>query len=169
MNPKKIVMGIIVFAVFWAFQAGYASSLGTAEWFVGAVVLSILMAITGKVAMKGPIPAEVNQLWQFAIAFVVVSAALISFAMPALGAQIAGVSVAQLTAMNVGMWLVVFGATMVATGSEIKKPAAKLIGFLWLFSAVPLFASPIGAANAYLHLALIVGLSFILGGLTVKE
>ena len=168
MNPKKIVMGIIVLAVFWVFQAGYLSSLGTAEWFVGAVVLSILMAITGKFVIPKSEPA-VAQLWQFAMAFVIVSAALISFAMPVLGAQIAGITPGQITAMNVSMWLVVFGAAMVATGSEVKKPAAKLVGFLWLFSAIPLVASPLGAANAYLHLGLVVGLTFILGGLTIKD
>lgn len=169
MNPKKIVMGIIILLVFWAFQAGYVSSLGPAEWFAGAVVLSILLAITSKVAMPKAEPA-VMQLWQFAIAFVIVLAAIMSFGMTALGASIpAGTSASSFTAIAVSMWLIVFGATMVATGSEAKKPHAKLIGFLWLFAALPTIISPLAAANAYLHLGVVVGLSAILAGIFIKD
>ena len=169
MDLRQTVMGIVIFLVFWAFQNGYFNALGSAAWFVGIIIFSVLLFIIGKLVMPKPDPM-INAVWMFSMAFAIVGTFIISFLGPSLGAVIpAGATPAQLTPLVLSFWLVLFGAALFVTGQEAKKPMTTLFGVIWLFSALH-FVTAVGTGpNSYLHFGFITGLSYILGGLLYKK
>ena len=163
MNAKEVILGIIIFIVFWAFQKGFLDSLGTAAWFVGAVIFVILLYLVGMATMPKATP-EQKQLWMFVSAFGLVVTFILSF----LAAPLGGVfqptfTPAVLTPFVLSFWLVVFGGAFVVGGRMIGRSITLMIGVIWLFSAVHLQLTT--GANSYLHFGLVTGLSSILEGL----
>ena len=170
MNIKEVVLGIVLFVVFWAFQVGYANSLGTHAWFIGSIVFVVLLwAIAYAVMPKQP-PAEVKQFWVFVSAFAIVTTFLVSYLGPSLGAILPpGFAPSMLTPLVLSIWLVVFGAAMTVGGFNSKNNIQTWIGIFWLFSAMH-FVTYVGTGpNSYLHFALVVGLPHIIDGLIRKK
>ena len=168
MNSKEFVLGIILFAMFWAFQVGYAASLGMHAWFAGSIIFVVLLwAIAYSVMPKQP-PAEVKQFWMFVSAFAIVTTFLISYAGPYLGAVLPS-NPATLTPLVLSIWLVVFGAAMTVGGFSSKNNIQTWIGIFWLFSALHLVTSVGTGPNSYLHFGLVVGLPHIIDGLMRKK
>ncbi|MBI4021644.1 MAG: hypothetical protein HY369_05360 [Candidatus Aenigmarchaeota archaeon] len=166
MKAAHVVIGIVMFILFWAYQAGYAASLGPAAWFVAALVFSVLLMAMGKTSMEKPQP-DIKSAWQFSIAFVLISTLIISFAGQSLGAVVPADPSAW-TPMLLSFWLVVFGGAMLVTGWKIDSPLTTLVGIIWLFSALH-FVTAVGTgANSYLHFGLVTGLTTILAGLFGK-
>lgn len=167
-NWKEFVLGIVLFAVFWAFQVGYASSLGSSEWFAGAIIFVVLLwAIAYSVMPKKP-PADVSQFWMFVSAFAIVATFIVSYLGPYLGAVLPA-SPAALTPLVLSFWLVVFGAAMFVGGWNSKNSVQTWIGVFWLFSALH-FVTAVGTGpNSYLHFGLVVGLPHIIDGLIKKK
>lgn len=169
MNWKVTVLGIVLFLVFWAFQAGYANSLGTSAWFLGVIIFTVLLWAIGKALMpKGS--AESKELWMFATAFVVISTLVISYLGPAFGAVFpAGFTASQLTPLVLSFWLMVYGGAMFVGGWQGKKGVMTLIGVIWLVSAMHFVTALSTGPNSYLHFALVTGLPFILWGIMAKK
>ena len=166
MNIKEVVLGVVLFVVFWAYQAGYAAALGMHAWFVGAIVFVVLLwAIAYSVMPKQP-PAEVKQFWMLVSAFAIVSSFMISYLGPSLGAVLPG-SMSALTPLVLSFWLVVFGSAMAVGGFMSKNMTQAWIGVFWLFSSMHLALST--GPNSYLHFALVVGLPHVLDGLIRKK
>jgi len=61
------------------------------------------------------------------------------------------------------LWLVLFGAALFVTGHQTNSGMALVTGIIWLFAAVTFVVN--AGPNAYLHFAIITGLSFIAGGI----
>lgn len=164
---RQVVLGVVLFLVYWGFHVGYFDFLGAASLFVGALFISFLPWLTEIGAKMKPAPDAIKKMWLFATAFVVIGTGIAVFAGPALGMAIADVS--QAAPLMVGIWLLVFGAGSVAHGVMQKHPIMLTIGIIWVFSAVAVTTVAAVAANAYLHFALIVGLSFALGGVFASK
>ncbi len=169
MNAKQAVLGVVLFAVFWAFQAGYASSLGMSEWFVGTVIFVILLWAIGKSVMPKKPPAEVQQFWKFVSVLAVVMAFIASYLMPYLGAVFPpGFTPSMFTPLLLSMLLIIFGAAMFVEGWNMKSTMEAWFGVFWLFGSVTFLAAGIGP-DAYLHFAMITGLPNIIAGLVAKK
>ena len=168
MEVRQVVLGIAILLVFWAYQNGYANSLGTTGWFVGIIIFTLLLWSVGKVAMPKQ-PAEQKELWMFASAFAIVSTFVISFLGPMLGAVFPpNFSPSQLTPLVLSLWLMVYGGAMFVGGWQMKNGIPALIGVIWLFSALH-FVTAVGTGpNSYLHFGLVTGLAVILAGLLRK-
>lgn len=170
MNIKEVVLGVVLFVVFWAYQAGYANALGMHAWFVGSIIFVVLLwAIAYSVMPKKP-PAEVRQFWMLVSAFAIVATFMVSYLGPSLGAVFpAGFTPAMWTPMVLSFWLVVFGSAMAVGGFMSKNMTQAWIGVFWLFSALH-FVTAVGTGpNSYLHFALVVGLPHVLDGLIRKK
>lgn len=155
MDPRQVVLGIVLFLIFWAFSAGYVDSLGNIAWFVGALVISFLPWLF-EMGRKGPKPPEqIKNLWMFASIFVVVTTFILSF----LGSY---VGFDASTSIVVSLWLIVFGGGWLLHGWFLKQGVPALLGVIWIFSAV------IGLTS-YSQFALIVLISFVLNGLFAKK
>ncbi len=164
MDARQFVLGIVILLVFWAFQAGYFSSLGPPALFVGAIIFVILTWIIGKGIMPNP-PAENKQMWNFVVVFLIIVSIIASFVPPnVLGAVLpAGFDFSMVVPFILALWLVLFGAAMFVTGHEMKMGMAQVIGLIWLFSAITFVGN--AGPNAYLHFGIVTGLTFILGGI----
>jgi len=164
MNAKEVILGIVLLLVFWAFQKGYLDSLGTAAWFVGAVIFVVILWLIGMSMMSEKMTADQMQLWTFATVFGLVFTFILSFLAAPLGAVFpANFTPATLTPLVLSLWLVVFGGAFAVGGRMTGRPVILLIGLIWLFSAVHLQMSTM--ANSYLHFGLVTGLVFIIDGL----
>ena len=166
MNIKETVLGIVLFAVFWAYQTGYASSLGAHAWFVGSIVFVVLLWAIAAVIMPKKPAEEVKQFWMFVSAFAIVATFIVSYLGTSLGAVMPAGGADAWTPMVLGFWLVVFGGAMTVGGLSSKNNMQTWIGVLWLFSSVVM--AGIGA-NSYLHFGLVVGLPYIIDGLIKKK
>ena len=58
MNAKEVILGIVLLLVFWVFQKGYLASLGTAAWFVGAVIFVVILWLIGMSMMTEKMTAD---------------------------------------------------------------------------------------------------------------
>jgi hypothetical protein len=168
MNAKQVLVGIVLFAVFWAFQAGYASSLGAGAWVLGVVLFSVLLwgfwAVSGKA--KSKTPKEMMALWHFATAFVVISTIFIAY----LGSYFGAVAPAgDPSPLILSFWLLVYGGAMWVSGKEAKDVTGSLVGIIWVFSALHFVTAISTGPNSYLHFALVTGLPLILQGLMNKS
>ena len=169
MDPRQIILGIVLFLVFWAFQVGYFNVLGSAMWFVGALIFAFLPWLFEMGSKQKP-PENMKQMWMFATLFVVVISFIGSFLIPYLGAVLpAGFEPSQMTPTILGLWLIAFGGAGLMHGIVQKQYVWSVIGIIWLFTAVHLATVPVVAANAYLHFALVVGLSFALAGIMTTK
>ena len=165
MKIAKVVLGIVLFLVFWAFQVGYMNSLGTAAWFAGAVIFSIILFAIGKVSMPNP-SDEIKEVWMFAMAFALVSTFMISFLGPYLGAVFPpGFTPSMLTPLVLSFWLIIFGGAKFVTGWLSKNGTYSLVGLIWLFSAIHFVTALSTGPNSYLHFGLVTALPVILTGL----
>ena len=165
MNAKEVVLGIVLFAVFWAYQVGYAASLGQHAWFVGSIIFVVLLWAIAYSVMPKKAPAEVMQFWKLVSVFAIVATFMISYLGPWLGA-ILPASSAALTPLVLGFWLVVFGSAMAVGGFMSKNSIQAWIGVFWLFSSIHFLAT---GPNSYLHFALVVGLPHVIDGLIRKK
>ncbi len=169
MNVQQIVIGLVMLLVFWAFQKGYADSLGTSVWFLGAIIFSVLLMLMGKAVMPKP-PEELKKLWNFAILFALAATFAISFLGSMLGAVFPpNFTPAALTPLVLSLWLMVFGGTLFVGAQASKELVGSLIGVIWLFSSLHFVTSVGTGPNSYLHFGLITGLSFIIAGLLQKK
>ena len=164
MNAREVILGIVLLLVFWVFQKGYLESLGTAAWFVGAVIFVAILWLIGMSMMTGKMTADQMQLWIFATVFGLVFTFILSFLAAPLGAVFpANFTTAMLTPLVLSFWLVVFGGAFVVGGRMTARPVILLIGIIWLFSAVHLQLTT--GANSYLHFGMVTGLVFVIDGL----
>lgn len=169
MNAKQFVLGIVLFVVFWAFQAGYASPLGMHAWFVGSIIFVILLWAIGKAVMPKKPPADVQQFWIFVSVFALAVSFFASYLAVPLGAVLPpGVPLSAFTPLLLSIWLIVFGAALVVGGMNSKNSMQTWVGIFWLFSSVHFIAPGIGP-NAYLHFAVVTGIPAIVGGLVAKK
>ena len=168
-DVKQTVSGIVLFAVFWAFQNGYFASIGPAAWVVGVIVFAAIMWFIGK-SMMPKANKEMSELWQFASLFAIVSTIAIAYLGPYLGAVFPpGFTPSMIAPLVLSFWLVVFGGAMVVTGLQAKWPVTTLTGIIWLFSS-PHFVTALSTGpNSYLHFGLVTSLPFVLYGLMSKN
>ncbi len=172
MDINQAALGVVLFVVFWAFQAGYVNTLGTSAWFLGVIIFAGILWLIGKSTMPKQ-TAEFQELWMFTTGFAVVATFVISYLGPTLGAVFpSGLSQEQLyaalTPLVLSLWLIVFGGSMFVTGWQAKWGVTTLTGIIWLFSAMHFVTATSTGANSYLHFGLLVGLPFIIYGLIVK-
>lgn len=158
MDIQQIVLGLVLFIVFWAFQAGYVSALGQWQWLAGVVVFAVILYIIGKVVMPKP-SAEMQQIWQFAIGVTILSTIITTVLT---GGQ------AAVAPIVISWWLIVFGAALFATGWSAKQNGALMIGLFWLIGSTHFLSSTV-AAVAYLHFGLLTGVPYIIWGLIAKK
>lgn len=168
MNIKNVLYGIILFVVFWAFQAGYVAFLGPAAWFVG-VIIFIIVICSFCVGMPKQ-DAEVKQVCYFTGAFALIVTFMFSFLGPSLGMVIpAGFDPSMLTPMILSIWLVIFGSGFLYTGFKLKEGIPTIIGLIWLFSAIHFVSALSTGPNSYLHFGTITGISILVYGLIQKR
>ncbi len=166
MNWQEVVLGIVLFLIFWAFQAGYLDVLGTAGWFVGAIIFVGILWAIGRSKMQKP-QQDVKATWNFAVVLALVVTFLISIVGSwATDLVPAGLSSAQVGSMTMGFWLIVFGGAMFVTGWVTKMGVASVIGILWLFSS--LYFTLTGAGT-YVQFGMVTALPFIIGGILTKK
>ena len=169
MDGRQLVAGIVIFLVFWAFQAkfSYISDLGTTAWFLGAVIFSVLLWFIGKGVMPKP-SASQKELWNFTIVFALAVTFIVSFVAPYIPGIVipSGDVIAIVTPILLSLWLVVFGAAMFVTGWETKWGVTLMTGLIWLISSLTWVAN--AGPNAWLHFAIIAGFPFIIYGLIAK-
>lgn len=169
MDARQLGLGVVLFLVFWAFQAGYFDVLGTAAWFVGVIIFSGILWAIGKGVMPKP-PEQIKRVWMFATVFAVVATFVISFLGPYIGAVFPpGFNPSQVTPLVLSFWLIIFGGAMFATGWQTKWGVTTLVGIIWLFSAMHFVTAVSTGPNSYLHFALLAGFPFIIWGLMAKK
>ena len=159
-------MGVVFFLIFWAFHAGYFNVLGAWSLFLGALIFAFLPWLFEMGSKQKP-PENMKQMWMFATLFVVVVTFIGSFLMPYLGAVIP--TGTDVTPVFLSMWLVIFGGAGLLHGIVQKQYVWSVIGLVWMVTAIQFSMSGLFASNAYLHFALIVGLSFALAGIVTKK
>ncbi len=168
MDLRQTGLGVVLFAVFLAFQMRFFEVLGPTAWVVGVIVFAGILWLIGKGAMPKRMPPDLAELWNFTTAFAIVSTLLIAYAGPLLGAVMpSGFGMTQLTPFVLGGWLIVFGAAMFVTGWSTKWGVTTAVGVIWVFSSIHLVVS--GGPNSYLFFAVVVGLPFIIYGLLTKR
>lgn len=167
MNLKQILLGIVLFIVFWAFQMKYFASLGTAEWFLGVLIFGLILWAIGKVSV--PKQSESFKLtFNFAFGIALVIGVIVSFVPPSyLGVVFPpNFTPDQLTPLLLSCWLIIFGARAFITGWEEKWNITMFTGLLWLFVATHLYTL---GSNAYFLFGIIVSLPFVIYGLLAKD
>ena len=168
MDIKNIVLGLVLFVVFWAFQAGYLSILGAFSWLAGLIIFIVILCLwcTGMASKD----SDVMQLCTFVSVFALIVTILISFFGPTLGAVFPpGFEPSAFTPMMLSFWLVVFGGAVLITGIKKKDSIFSVIGLIWLFSAVHFVAALSTGPNSYLHFGVITGFSILVHGLVMKK
>lgn len=166
MNIQQVIYGVVIFLVFWAFQAGYVSGLGNAAWFVGVIIFSVLLMLIGKAVMPKP-SAEQKMLWNFATGLAVVLTALMSFAAPFIGVVFPpNFDPSQLTPLVLSSWLIVFGGALFAGSFQGRNLIGLLTSIFWLFSSIHLLSL---GPNSYIHFAVVASIPMILNGLLMKK
>ena len=169
MNANVLLSGIVLFVVFWAFQAGYFDALATTAWLVGLVIFIGVQWFIGKTLMPKP-SADMKMLWMFAFAFAIVAQVMISYFGPYLGAVFPpGFTPSMLTPLLLSFWLIIFGGTMFIGGWFSKNSLAALIGVIWLLSSTHFVGVVSTGPNSWLHFGLLVSLPFILMGIMMKK
>jgi hypothetical protein len=155
MDFRQVVLGIVLFLIFWAFAAGYFEFLGNIAWFVGALFISFLPWLF-EMGRKGPKPPQqIKDLWMFATVFLVVATFILSFAGSFIG-------VTADTSTVVSLWLIIFGGGWIMHGWLTKHGISGLLGIIWIFAVLIGFTS-------YSQLALILLLTFVLNGVFAKK
>jgi len=168
MDIRKIVLGIVLFAIFWAFHVS-SSSFGRSQWLVGSILFAGLLIAAGKATFPKP-PADVKYLWEFAAAFVIVLSAIASFFLDSLSAVIPSGGNAAITPFIVSVWLAVAAAGVLLTGIRTKMVAAQVAGIVWLVAALQITSYAPLAPNAYLYMGILTGVSiFLMGALESKK
>ena len=166
MDIKQVGLGIVLFLVFWAFQAGYLDRLGTTAWVVGAIVFAGILYGIGKVAMPKP-SVQMKELWMFATLLAVIVTLVISYGGPYIGAVFpVGFNPMLLTPLVLSFWLIIFGGALFVTGTQVKWGITTLTGVIWLFSSIHFLGST--GPNSYIHFALVTALPLILTGIIMK-
>ncbi len=169
MNLQETVLGIIIFVVFWAYQGGYANSLGTSAWFLGAIILTVLLWLIGKVNMPKS-PADIKEVWKVGMILLLAGTFIISYLGPFLGAVFPpGVTPAQLAPMVLSLWLVIIGGALFVTGWKSQNGFATFIAVFWLFSSMHFVTAVSTGPNSYLHFGFVVGVPYIIHGLVRKK
>ena len=159
LDLKQTAFGLVLLIVFLLFQFGVFNPLGPSAWVLGVIVLSVVFFLMGKVTMPKRQPPQLVEVWQFAIAFAVIATVIIAYASPLMPAMMSA-SMPNLTPLVLGLWLVIFGAATFVTGWTEKWGVTTVVGIIWLFSAFH--------TVSYLDFAFLVGLPFIIYGLTSK-
>lgn len=165
MDLRQTGLGIVLFLVFWAFQSGYLSPLGTASWFLAAAVVVLITWAIGMGVMPKP-TAEQKELWYLAYALILVIAAVGSFVPPSFLGVATPPSADQFTALLLTLYLIILGGAMFVTGYEMKWGVTLFTGIFWLFAATHLYVL---TNVSYIHFGVIVSLPFILYGLLRKD
>jgi len=165
MDLRQTVLGVVLLLVFWAFQMGFFSSLGTAGWFLAAVIFVGIMWAIGKGVMPNPSAAQ-KELWMFVSIFALVLSALFSFVPPSLLGVTSPPPVDQIGALFLTSLLILFGAAMFVTGWEMKWNVTMVVGLLWVFVATHLYTL---APVAWIHFGVVTSLPFIVYGLIRKD
>lgn len=165
MDLRQTGLGIVLLLVFWAFQMGFFSSLGTAGWFLAAVIFVGIVWAIGKGVMPKP-SATQKELWMFVSIVALVLTALIAFVPPSLLGVTSPPPVDQRGAIVLTLLLTLFGAAMLVTGWEMKWNVTMLVGVFWLFVATHLYTL---APVAWIHFGVITSLPFIIYGLMRKD
>ena len=168
MDLKQTFFGVVIFAVFWAFQAGYLNALGQHAWFVGAIIFSVLLWMIGKHVMPKA-SADMKELWMFATLFVVVITFMVSYLGQYLGAVAPAGGAAAMTPFVLSTWLIIYGAAMFVTGHQSKWGVTLATGLIWLVAGLHFVTSVGTGANSYLHFGALAGLPFIIYGLVTKR
>ncbi len=165
MDLRQTGLGVVLFAVFLAFQVGVFNMLGPVAWLLGVIIFSVILWLIGRVSMPRRTPPQLTELWQFTTLFAIVSTAIVSLGYPLLTSMMpSGVSMAQFTSYVLGFWLIVFGAGMFVTGWTVKWGVTTAVGVIWVFSAMFFIAAP----SEYFYFGLVAGLPFIIYGLITK-
>ena len=168
MDPKQTGLGIVLFIVFWVFQAGYLNGLGTTSWLIGAIVFSVILFLIGKSVMPKSNEKQ-RMLWNFTIGVALLVTLFVAYVAPYVPGIVipSGDILTIVTPILLSLWLVLFGGAMFITGWEMKWNITLLIGVIWLFSAITwvLNAGP----NAYLHFAIVTSFPYIIAGLLAKD
>lgn len=167
MDLKQTALGIAQVLVFVAFQLGVFNQLQSMAWLLGVIIFSVILRLIGKVSMPRRVPPMLEELWKFTVIFAVVLTAIYSLVplVPFMASMMpSGMSMAQVTSLILGFWLVVFGAAMFVTGWTVKWGVTTAVGVIWVFSGV-FFAAVIAS---YFDFALITGFPFIVYGLITK-
>jgi hypothetical protein len=165
MDLRQTGLGVLLFAVFIAFQMGVFAVLGPLAWLLGVIIFSVILWLIGRVSMPRRTPPQLVELWRFTTLFAVVVTAIVSLGYPLLTSMMpSGPSMAQFTAYVLGFWLIAFGAAMFVTGWTVKWAVTTVVGVIWVFSSVYFIAAP----SEYFYFGLISGLPFIVYGLITK-
>lgn len=165
MNTMHIVSGIVLFAAFFAFSAGYLNFLGNYIWIGAIVVFVLIMTAMGKIGMPKA-PEDVKNAWMFGIAFSVVVTVMMTFAAPYMGSAM---STDQTGNYMMGFWLVVFGGVMLVGGKEMKMGTGMILGLIWLFSSIYYILGTGSAAAGLMWFGILTGIPFIIMGLQMKK
>ena len=169
MNPREVILGIILFGVFWAYQMGYTSSLGSSAWFLGAIIFVAVLWVIGKTNMPKS-PADIKEVWNVLMLVLLVGTFFMSYLGSYLGAVFPpDVTPAQLTPMVLSFWLVIVGAALFVTGWKTQNGLATAIAVFWLFSALHFVTAVSTGPNSYLHFGFVVGMPYIIHGLIRKK
>lgn len=165
MDLRQAGLGVILLLVFWAFQLGYFSSLGTASWFLAAVVFAGIMWAIGKGAMPKSSESQ-KELWMFVSISALVLAALFAFVPPSLLGVTNPPSVDQIAAIFLTILLTLFGAAMFVTGWEMKWNVTMVVGLFWMVVATHLYTL---VPAAWIHFGVVTAIPFIIYGLIKKD
>jgi hypothetical protein len=165
MELKQTALGVVQVLVFFAFQAGVFNSLQYTAWLLGVIIFSVILYLIGRVSMPRRTPPMLEELWKFTIVLAVVLTAIYSLGAPFMASMMPSeMSMAQVTSLTLGFWLVIFGAAMFVTGWTVKWGVTTAVGIVWVFSGV-VFAA---VTSTYFDFALITGFPFIIYGLITK-
>ena len=167
MNNQVVGLGLLLIIVFWIFQMGYISNMGTIQWFLSAVAFVAITMVLGKTVMPKP-SASMKHLWNVATVFLLLIAVVASFVpMSLLGVSLpANTSPSMFVGLFLSTWLIIYGAAMFLTGNEIKDNVSSMIGIVWLLGSVHL--ALVTGSNSYMHFGLLTGLPILLTGLLKK-
>jgi len=161
MDLRQAGLGIVIFILFWAFQANYFANLGYAAWIVGLVIFEVILWLIG----KGVMPKQSNdmkQLWMYVFAFALISTIIVSYG----GMLVSGYSYPSSNYV-LAFWLVLFGAAMLLTGWQAKFSVTMATGFIWLFSSSLFMIA--NMPTPYFFFGLLTALPFVLVGLMEKS
>ena len=171
MELKQTALGVVQVLIFVAFQLGVFDALQYVAWLLGVIIFSVILWLIGRVSMPRRAPPMLEELWKFTVILAIILTAIYSLLayvtpmMPHMAAMMpSGMSMAQVTSLILGFWLVVFGAAMFVTGWTVKWGVTTAVGIIWVFSGV-FFAA---VTSNYFDFALITGFPFIVYGLIAK-
>lgn len=167
MDAKQTGLGLVQVLVFVAFQAGVFNALGPVAWLLGVIIFAVILYLIGRTSMPRRQPPMIEELWKFTVIFAVVLTAIYSLGAPLLPSMMpsGGMTMAQLTAVFLAFWLVIFGAAMFVTGWTAKWGVTTAVGIIWVFGGV-IFAL---TAGNYFDFGLLTGVPFIIFGFITKD